>query len=88
MRRGRDEGVRKPKSGVRKLKGCHLRLELWNTKSCCFEIVTVEHKGLLSKFVTMEHKGLEIILFLLVFLYLGKLILNCRTNSTKRMVMT
>ena len=41
-----------------------------------------------SKIVTMEHKWLEIIFFLLVFLNLRKLILNCRTNSRKRMVMT
>ena len=26
MKRGRDEGVRKPNFGVRKLKGCRLRL--------------------------------------------------------------
>ena len=41
-----------------------------------------------SKIVTMEHKWLEIIFFLLVFLNLRKLILNCMTNSGKRMVMT
>ena len=45
-----------------------------------FEIVTVEYKGLLFKIVIVEHKGLVIIFFLLVFLNLRKLILNCRTN--------
>ena len=50
-------------------------------KGLLFKIVTVEHKGLPSKFVTVEHKGLVIIFFLLVFLNLRKLILNCRTNS-------
>ena len=57
-------------------------------KRLLFKIVTVEHKMLPSKIVTMEHKWLEIIFFLLVFLNLRKLILNCRTNSRKRMVMT
>ena len=57
-------------------------------KELLFKIVTVEHKGLPSKIVTVEHKGLGIIFFLLVFLNLRKLILNCRTNSKKRMVMT
>ena len=50
-------------------------------KELLFKIVTMEHKGLPSKFVTVEHKGLVIIFFLLVFLNLRKLILNCRTNS-------
>ena len=50
-------------------------------KELLFKIVTVEHKGLPSKFVTVEHKGLVIIFFLLVFLNLRKVILNCRTNS-------
>ena len=49
-------------------------------KELLFKIVTMEHKGLPSKFVTVEHKGLVIIFFLLVFLNLRKLILNCRTN--------
>ena len=49
-----------------------------------FEIVIVEHKELLFKIVTMEHKGLRIILFLLVFLNLRKLILNCSTNLGKK----
>ena len=49
-----------------------------------FEIVIVEHKELLFKIVTMEQKWLRIILFLLVFLNLRKLILNCRTNSGKK----
>ena len=53
-----------------------------------FEIVTVEHKGLPSKIVIVEHKWLGIIFFLLVFLNLRKLILNCRTNSGKRVVKT
>ena len=53
-----------------------------------FKIVTMKHKGFPSKIVTMEHKELGIIFFLLVFLNLRKLILNCRTNSIKRMVMT
>ena len=53
-----------------------------------FKIVTVEHKGLPFKIVIVEHKWLGIIFFLLVFLNLRKLILNCRTNSGKRMVMT
>ena len=53
-------------------------------KGLPFEIVTVEHKGLPSKIVTMEHKWLEIIFFLLVFLYLGKLFLNYRTNLRKK----
>ena len=57
-------------------------------KGLLFKIVTVEHKGLPSKIVTVEHKWLGIIFFLLVFLNLRKLILNCRTNSRKRMVMT
>ena len=57
-------------------------------KELLFKIVTVEHKWLPSKIVTVEHKGLGIIFFLLVFLNLRKLILNCRTNSRKRMVMT
>ena len=57
-------------------------------KRLLFKIVTVEHKMLPSKIVTMEHKWLEIIFFLLVFLNLRKLILNCRTNSGKRMIMT
>ena len=50
-------------------------------KELLFKIVTMEHKGLPSKFVTVEHKGLVIIFFLLVFLNLRKVILNCRTNS-------
>ena len=53
-----------------------------------FEIVTVEHEWLLFKIVIMEQKGLEIIFFLLVFLNLRKLILNCRTNLGKIIVMT
>ena len=57
-------------------------------KGLLFKIVTIEHKGLPSKIVTVEHIGLGIIFFLLVFLNLRKLILNCRTNSRKRMVMT
>ena len=57
-------------------------------KGLLFKIVIVEHKMLPSKIVTMEHKWLEIIFFLLVFLNLRKLILNCRTNSGKRMIMT
>ena len=52
------------------------------------ETVTVEHKELLSKIVTMKEIRLRIIFFLLVFLILGKLFLNCRTNSRKRMIMT
>ena len=56
-------------------------------KGLLFKIVTMEHKGLPSKIVTVEHKRLGII-FLLVFLNLRKLILNCRTNSGKRIVMT
>ena len=56
-------------------------------KGLLFKIVTVEHKGLPSKIVTVEDKGLGIIFFLLVFLNLGKLFLNCRTNSRKKMVM-
>ena len=50
-------------------------------KGLLFKIVTVEHKGLPSKIVAVEDKGLVIIFFLLVFLNLRKLILNCRTNS-------
>mgnify|MGYP007088572225 CR=1 FL=1 len=57
-------------------------------KELLFKIVIMEHKGLPSKIVTREHKRLGIIFFLLVFLNLRKLILNCRTNSGKRMVMT
>ena len=57
-------------------------------KGLLFKIVTVEHKGLPSKIVAVEDKGLVIIFFLLVFLNLRKLILNCRTNSWKIMVMT
>ena len=57
-------------------------------KRLLFKIVTVEHKMLPSKIVTMEHKWLEIIFFLLVFLNLRKLILNCRINAGKRMIMT
>ena len=57
-------------------------------KGLLLKIVTIEHKGLPSKIVAMEHKGLGIIFFLLVFLNLRKLILNCRTNSGKRMIMT
>ena len=61
-----------------------------------FEIVTMEHKGLLFKIVTVEHKwlpskivtmkeiGLGIIIFLLGFLNLERLFLNCRTNSGKK----
>ena len=49
-----------------------------------FEIVTMEHKGLPSKIITKEHKRLGIIFFLLVFLNLEKLILNCRKNSKKK----
>ena len=50
-------------------------------KGLLFKIVTVEHKELPSKIVAVEDKGLVIIFFLLVFLNLRKLILNCRTNS-------
>ena len=50
-------------------------------KGLLFKIVNVEHKGLPSKIVAVEDKGLVIIFFLLVFLNLRKLILNCRTNS-------
>ena len=57
-------------------------------KRLLFKIVTVEHKGLPFKIVIVEHKWLGIIFFLLVFLNLRKLILNCRKNSGKRMVMT
>ena len=57
-------------------------------KRLLFKIVTMKHKGLPSKIVIMEHKGLGIIFFLLVFLNLRKLILNCRTNLGKRIVMT
>ena len=57
-------------------------------KGLLFKIVIVEHKGLPSKIVIVEHKGLGIIFFLLVFLNLRKLILNCKTNSGKIMVMT
>ena len=57
-------------------------------KGLLFEIVTIEHRGLSSKIVNVKHKGLGVIFFLLVFLNLRKLILNCRTNSRKRMVMT
>ena len=57
-------------------------------KGLLFKIVTVEHKDLPSKIVTLKHKGLRIILFLLLFLHLRKLILNCRTTSGKRIVMT
>ena len=53
-----------------------------------FKIVIVELKGLPSKIVIVEHKWLGIIFFLLVILNLRKLILNCRKNSGKRMVMT
>ena len=57
-------------------------------KGLLLKIVTIEHKGLPSKIVAMEHKGLGIIFFLLIFLNLRKLILNCKTNSGKKMVMT
>ena len=57
-------------------------------KGLLFKIVTVEHKRLPSKIITVEHKGLGVIFFLLVCLNLRKLILNYRTNSGKRMVMT
>ena len=57
-------------------------------KGLLFKIVIVEHKNLPSKIITVEHKGLGIIFFLLVFLNLRKIILNCRTNSGKRMVIT
>ena len=58
-------------------------------KGLLFEIVTMKHKELLSKIVTMPKIRLRIIFFLLlVFLILGKLILNCRTNLGKKMVMT
>ena len=56
-------------------------------KGLLFKIVIVEHKGLPSKIVIVEHKGLGIIFFLLVSLNLRKLILNCKTNSGKKMVM-
>ena len=61
-----------------------------------FEIVTVEYKGLLFEIVTVEHKRLPseivivkeirlgIIFFLLGFLNLEKLFLNCRANSGKK----
>ena len=61
-----------------------------------FEIVTVERKGLLFEIVTVKEIGLRIfkivivkevrlgiIFFLLGFLNLEKLFLNCRTNSGK-----
>ena len=57
-------------------------------KGLLFEIITVEHKGLLYKIVTVKEMGLGIIFFLLVFLNLGKLLLNSKTNLGKRMVMT
>ena len=57
-------------------------------KELLLKIVTIEHKGLPSKIVAMEHKGLGIIFFLLIFLNLRKFILNCKTNSGKKMVMT
>ena len=57
-------------------------------KGLLLKIVTIEHKGLPSKIVAMEHKRLGIIFFLLIFLNLRKLILNCKTNSGKKMVMT
>ena len=53
-------------------------------KGLLLKIVTIEHKGLPSKIVAMEHKGLGIIFFLLIFLNLRKLILNCKTNSGKK----
>ena len=53
-------------------------------KELLLKIVTIEHKGLPSKIVAMEHKGLGIIFFLLIFLNLRKLILNCKTNSGKK----
>ena len=52
-------------------------------KGLLFEVVTVEHKGLLSEIVTVKEIGLEIIFFLLGFLNLEKLFLNCRTNLGK-----
>ena len=68
------------------------RVAIWDyncgTQRLSSKFVTMEHKGLSSKFVTVEYKGLGIIFFLLVFLNLGKQILNCRTYSGKRMVMT
>ena len=53
-------------------------------KDLLFEIVTVEHKGLPSEFVTVKEIGLGIIFFLLGFLNLEKLFLNCRANSGKK----
>ena len=68
------------------------RVAVWDcnhgTQKIMFKIVTVEHKELTFKIITVEHKGLRLIFFLLVFLDLRKLILNCRINSGKRMVMT
>ena len=62
-----------------------------------FEIVTVERKGLLFEIVTVKEIGLRIfkivivkevrlgiIFFLLGFLNLEKLFLNCRTYSGKK----
>ena len=69
-------------------KGLLFEIVTMEHKRLLFEIVIVEHKGLPFKIVTVEHKKLRIIFFLLVFLNLGKLILNCRTNSRKRMIMT
>ena len=53
-------------------------------KGLLFEIVTVERKGLPSKIVTMKEIGLRIIFFLLGFLNLEKLFLYCKTNSRKK----
>ena len=53
-------------------------------KGLLFKIVIVEHKWLPSKIVTMKEIGLGIIIFLLGFLNLERLFLNCRTNSGKK----
>ena len=53
------------------------RVAIWN---CNREI----QKWLPSKIVTMKEIGLEIIFFLLGFLNLEKIFLNCRTNSEKK----
>ena len=70
-------------------------------KGLLFEIVTVKHKRLLSEIVIVKEIGLGIskivivkeirlgiIFFLLGFLNLEKLFLNCGTNSGKNVIMT
>ena len=57
-------------------------------KGLLFKIITIEHKELPFKIITVKYKGLRIIFFLLVSLNLRKLILNCRINAGKRMIMT